>query len=144
MLQMIQHNKLLKLLLKFFSVGVLATLVHSGIYSAYLAFHPNSAQTANLIAYLIALCVSYIGQRYWTFSSNLQNNRLITIVRFILVSLIGYGLNALWVYITTITLALSAYFALLGIGILTPLVTFLLLNVWVFTSQTKVTVPVNK
>ena len=125
----------IKILFKFFSVGVIATLIHSAIYSLCIALQLTSAQLANLLAYLLALIVSYIGQRYWTFATNKLNSQASTIFRFIGVSLLGYGLNAFWVYAATNVLNLSPYYAIVGIGFLTPLMTFLLLKFWVFTHR---------
>lgn len=128
-------RKHIQILFKFFSIGVIATLVHSAIFSFCIATHIASPQWANLLAYLVALTVSYVGQRYWTFTDSQSGGQAGTILRFISVSLLGYGLNALWVHTATVWLSLSAYYALLGIGFLTPLMTFLLLKFWVFTHR---------
>lgn len=125
------------LLLKFFSVGLIATLVHSLIFALCITAHFASPQGANLWAYLVALIVSYVGQRYWTFSGHKIIGKASPIVRFIGVSLLGYGLNALWVHTTTVLLSLSPYYSLIGIGFLTPLMTFVLLKFWVFTPSSK-------
>lgn len=124
-----------QMLFKFFSIGVIATVVHSAIFSVCIATHIASPQLSNLLAYLVALTVSYAGQRYWTFSDIQSGGQASTIFRFISVSLIGYGLNAFWVHIATVTLSLSAYYGLVGIGFLTPLMTFVLLKFWVFTRR---------
>ncbi|MEP1446582.1 MAG: GtrA family protein [Paraglaciecola sp.] len=131
--QVMIANRHIRVLLKFFSIGVIATLVHSGTFSLCIALQLMSAQWANLVAYLVALTVSYFGQRYWTFSSSEPNKQTNTLVRFIGVSLLGYCLNAFWVYTVTSLLSFSAYYALLGIGFLTPALTFVLLKYWVFT-----------
>jgi putative flippase GtrA len=129
----VKFKNYIPLILKFFSVGMIATLVHSAIFSLCIAAHLTSPQWANLLAYVIALMISYIGQRYWTFSDSQIKNQASTILRFLSVSLLGFGLNAFWVYAATVLLSLSAYLALIGIGFLTPLMTFALLKFWVFT-----------
>ncbi|MBU2876726.1 GtrA family protein [Aliiglaciecola lipolytica] len=128
-------KQLTQLLVKFFSVGLIATLIHSGIFTLCIALQLMSPQLSNFIAYWVALTVSYIGHQYWTFSGNQQHSQKHTILRFISVSFLGYALNSLWVLITTDSLNLSAYYALIGIGFLTPLITFSLLKLWVFTNS---------
>ena len=124
-----------QILFRFFSIGVIATVIHSAIFSVCIATHIASPQLSNLLACLIALTFSYAGQRYWTFSDIQSGEHASTIFRFISISLLGYGLNAFWVYIATVKLSLSAYYGLLGIGFLTPLMTFMLLKFWVFTQR---------
>jgi putative flippase GtrA len=58
-----------RILFKFFSVGMYATLVHSTIFSLCIALEIITPQIANLFAYLVALTVCYVGQRYWTFTT---------------------------------------------------------------------------
>jgi len=121
-----------QILLKFFSIGAIATLVHGVVFSLLIALQISAPQLANFFAYILALTVSYFGQRYWTFSKSKSNNSFNAILRFICVSFLGYALNAVWVYTATKALGLSPYYALLGIGLLTPAMTFLLLKFWVF------------
>jgi putative flippase GtrA len=122
----------IQILSKFFGVGVLATFLHGAIFSFCIAGHIASPQVANLWAYLVAVIFSYTGQRYWTFSPGESQGHARSILRFLGVSLLAYGLNAFWVYATTFWLSLSPYYALLGIGFVTPLVAFVLLRLWVF------------
>jgi putative flippase GtrA len=128
-------NLQFRILFKFFSVGMIATLVHSTIFSLCIALEIITPQIANLFAYLVALTVSYVGQRYWTFATRKPQSRFSTIPRFISVSLLGYGLNAFWVYTATTILGVSPYYSLLGIGLFTPVMTFFLLQFWVFGSK---------
>lgn len=123
------------ILSKFFGIGVFATFLHGAIFSFCIAAHIASPQVANLLAYLVAVIFSYVGQRYWTFSRGESQGHTRSILRFSVVSLLAYGINAFWVYATTAWLSLSPYYALLGIGIVTPLVTFALLKLWVFTGS---------
>ncbi|MFT7417352.1 MAG: putative flippase GtrA, partial [Glaciecola sp.] len=58
----------------------------------------STPQLANFFAYILALTVSYFGQRYWTFFKIKSKNSFNAILRFICVSFLGYALNAVWVY----------------------------------------------
>jgi len=117
-------NLHLRILFKFFSVGMIATLVHSTIFSLCIALEIVTPQTANLFAYLVALTVCYVGKRYWTFATRKPQSRFSTFPRFISVSLLGYGLNAFWVYTATSILGGTPYYPLLGIWLFTLEMTF--------------------
>ena len=123
--------------LKFASVGVIATLIHAGIYSACLGLELLSPQFANLAAYFVALCFSYAGQRGWTFSHVETQDNATTKAKFFLSSLLAYVLNAAWVAITTQYLELPGYYALAGILFITPASTYLLLKFWVFVDKSE-------
>jgi putative flippase GtrA len=120
------------ILSKFFGVGVSATLLHGAVFSLLMAGNIASPQIANLSAYITAFVVSYMGQRYWTFPQGQTQGNARCVFRFLCVSILAYSLNALWVYITTDWLSISPYYALLGIGLLTPMMSFALMRLWVF------------
>ena len=123
------------IVLKFASVGVVATGVHAAVYFLCVGVSNIQPQAANLAAYLVALVVSYIGQRGWTFSHITPGSQSGTKTKFVISSLLGYALNATWVAVVTDILQVSPLYALPGIVLLTPLITFLLLKYWVFTGE---------
>lgn len=120
-------------LFKFASVGVLATIVHVVIYLAILYLKPGAEQIANLLGFVIAISVSYLGQRRWAFASNKVTNESLAKIKFLISSLLSLGLNATWVYLTVNVFYVSPQFAILGIVFITPFIVFLILNLWVFT-----------
>jgi putative flippase GtrA len=114
-------------------VGVLATVVHVVIYLGILYLKPGAEQIANLLGFVIAVSVSYFGQRRWAFASNKVTNESLAKIKFFISSLLSLGLNAIWVYVTVNVFYLSPQFAIFGIVFITPFIVFLILNLWVFT-----------
>lgn len=122
---------------KFISVGLVATAIHALIYavmSNWLLIHPH---LANFQGYLCAVLFSYFAQMTWTFSSRDPSKRSRSFSKFIVTSLIGFILNALFVLIVKDMLDLHANYALIGIIFVTPLLSFVLLNYWVFPETKK-------
>jgi putative flippase GtrA len=118
--------------IKFIGVGGIATAIHGLIYSGFLAADLGSAYIANTLAYVVAVLFSYVGQRYATFSDYDLVPSKLRFVKFIGASLLGFTINSGWVFMVVDIFALSAYYSLLGIVGLTPVITFLLLKFWVF------------
>lgn len=120
------------LLLRFLSVGLVATAIHAGIYSASMQLFATNPQIANLQGYCVAVVVSYLAQKNWTFAHTGHKTNLQSFSRFITASLFGLALNAFWVFLVNEWLGISPHFALIGIVFLTPATTLFLLKFWVF------------
>jgi|GEM_PF-2028320 len=118
--------------LKFAGVGGAATAVHSSCYLTLVAVFNVEGQLSNFLGFLLALSVSYIGHRYWTFSNEKIRSELRTKFKFSASSLLSLGLNALWVYLTVECFSLSSEYSVIGIIFVTPLIVFLVLKKWVF------------
>ena len=122
-----------KRLMKFASVGVIATLVHSLLYIFFLNFIGLHDQLSNFSGFLFAFLVSYYGQRHWTFYDKEIESEIQTTLKFFVSSLSSLGLNAFWVYLTVDVLLQPPEHAVLGMMFITPAIIFLLLKFWVFT-----------
>jgi len=46
--------------------------------------------------------------------------------------MLGLGLNSIWVFFVVSLLNLHPYYALIGIAVVTPAISFVLLKYWVF------------
>jgi putative flippase GtrA len=68
----------------------------------------------------------------WTFSDRKSNNKFKSLWKFLIVSMSGLSLNALFVFIINDVFYINPLYALIGITILTPLINFMMLNSWVF------------
>ncbi|MFT5249451.1 MAG: putative flippase GtrA [bacterium] len=117
---------------KFASVGVAATLIHAVIYYLLITMGNFDAQIANLVGYIFAFSMSYVGQRKWTFKHIRIEKEHVVKVRFLVSSIFSLLLNVVWVYIVDRLLELSANYSLIGIVLFTPLLTFFILKRWVF------------
>jgi putative flippase GtrA len=117
-------------LLRFGAVGGIATLVHALGY--LLALSVLAPQAANFAGFAGAVAFSYFGHRYFSFKAqDARDARPKSGLRFVIVSAIGYALNAGLVQMSDKVLGapeLGFWF----IALVTPVVTFLLLKFWVF------------
>ncbi len=120
-------------LFRYALTGGLASIVNIGVYhvgAARFGIDPNLAWTLGFIA---AVAVGYTVHSNWSFKGHGSRDNLArTGGRFIIVSLISFGLNSFWVWILVRMLELplwSPYPLALG---LTPLLVFTLNRKWVF------------
>lgn len=121
---------------RFLTVGALATLLHSSAFFVIYNFDVAGAQGANILGYSCAVTFSLIAHGHWSFRHQIDKIGLTTSIKFLAVSLSGLTLNAGWVWITESLLRVSANFSLIGIVIITPVITYLFLKNWVYRSQT--------
>jgi len=117
---------------RFAIVGVVATLVHAAVYAVVSASATLDPQFANVLGFVVAVFISYLGQRFWTFSHVKITREFTTSAKFLASSFLSLALNAIWVYLFTEQLALPPVYAIIGIVCFTPLVIFATLNFWVF------------
>jgi len=116
---------------KFAIVGVLATFVHSACYFALLESQLASPQQANILGFLCAFFLSFFGQMKFTFNKKGTINKS-QFFRFSIASGFSFLLNAFWVFAITDILSINPDYALLGIIVLTPILSFFIMNRWVF------------
>lgn len=117
--------------LRFGTVGLLATAVHAIIYAGLIHFSAIPPQQANIAAFTFAFVFSYMGHSHFTFSG--EGRRVgKTGPRFLAVALIGYALNAGFVFLTTALLDWGAGAALPFMIFITPAATFALSKYWAF------------
>lgn len=114
-------------LIRFSVIGLLATLVHLGIAAIVLTCMNEALFLANLLAFIVAVNVSFFGHRFFSFRRNGNFSR------FFIITLSGFAFN-------NIILSGLVYFelteGLLAITISTlcvPFMVFLLSRFWVFT-----------
>lgn len=106
-------------------VGVAATLLHAAVFSISTTALQIEPQLANVIAFLCALPVSYIGNMYLTFG------RRPKLSRFLVTAFAGYALNAANVHAVQ-ALDLPSLWAVPGMIVIVPALLFLLSLFWVF------------
>jgi len=120
---------------RFGVVGSLAALTHVAVYVAVVEATGVHPSFSNVLAFMIAFGVSFVGHFYWTFATpdNL-NQRPIgrPLYKFSLVALFGFLLNALAVYIVTDVLEVSYLYATIFMLTITPISVFLLGKLWAF------------
>ena len=120
-------------IVKFLSIGGVATLTHASVYYILIELMHLMPQLANLIGFIVAFSVSYVGQRRWVFGHVIVNNEFIAKLKFCISSLVSLAINALWVEVTIQVFGLSPEYSIIGIVFITPIIIFLILKLWVFT-----------
>ena len=115
---------------RFMLVGVAAACVHISIVWALITELGIEALLANLAAFLTAFSVSFMGQYLWTFRSKRYWQS--AIVRFFLISLLGFAANNL-VLITLLDMGvMSDSLAAVLSACIIPVVTYLAGRFWAF------------
>ena len=127
-----RHSELIGQLVRYALTGGLASIVNIGVYWVLAArgMDPNLAWTAGFVA---AVIFGYAIHSRWSFKDHGRRDGLArTGGRFVVVSLVSFGLNSFWVWLLVRQFELplwSPYPLVLGV---TPLVVFALNRKWVF------------
>jgi putative flippase GtrA len=137
MLSTLSHDRrmLIGQVVRFGLVGGFVTGLYAVVYSPLAKFQIVSPQIANFCGYIAAMVTGYVLHSRWSFRGHgSRDNPAGTSLRFFLVSLISYGLNAAFVFILTDSAALDGpwWWPLIPILFITPAVTFILNRQWVF------------
>ncbi|TDF38452.1 GtrA family protein [Alteromonadaceae bacterium M269] len=120
------------ILIKFIGVGVLVTLIHVGIYSLLTTTGTTSPQWSNIIAFFFSFTASYLGQKNVTFAQSVVTNEKVALLKFSISTAISFLLNVFWIHLTSEILAIDPNFAIIGMVVFTPAITFMTLKMWVF------------
>jgi putative flippase GtrA len=92
----------------------------------------TSPQWANIIAFIFSFTVSYLGQRHVTFAQSTVKSERATLLKFVASTALSFLLNVFWIHLTSEILAVDPNFAIIGMVIFTPAVTFMTQKAWVF------------
>lgn len=115
---------------RFAVVGGAATVTHVGVAVTLIERVGISVLSANGLAFLVAVFVSYFGHHSWTFTRDGYHDRHLP--RFIAISLAGLALNQAIVF-SVVTLAGFPYLVgVLVVVSIVPVLTFVLSRSWAF------------
>lgn len=127
------HSEILGQLVRYAVTGGLASVVNIGVYWLLAARFGVDPNLAWLLGFLAAMAVGYVVHSRWSFRGHGERGDLArTGGRFVLVNLIGLGLNSFWVWLLVQRMDLplwAPYPLVLGV---TPLAVFALNRRWVF------------
>jgi putative flippase GtrA len=127
-----RHGELAGQLVRYALTGGLASMVNIGVYWI-LALRGMDPNLAWCFGFAAAVLVGYVVHSRWSFRGHGRRDNLArTSGRFVVVSLVSFGLNQLWVWLFVQALGLplwAPYPLVLGV---TPLVVFALNRKWVF------------
>lgn len=115
---------------KFGLVGVLNTLINWIIF-ALLNFIGVYYIVANVIAYVIATANSYIWNSKWVFKYNRKNKKETT-AKFVILNLIGLGLNTGILYLLVDMVGFNKLIALVITTGIVMIINYIVNKLWVF------------
>ncbi len=120
-------------LARFGIVGVAATLVHLGVAFFLSAYTEIPLILINLMAFMIAFAVSFLGHHHWTFQGKTSQKE--SFLKFLAVALSGLAASTALLFIL-IKLDISTDMIKLMISIvIIPIVTYLLSKFWAFRTK---------
>lgn len=117
-------------MVKFGIIGVVATLTHLCVALVLNEIFGIVALWSNFTAFLAAWPVSYLGNRGWTFNTNLAHQH--SIPRFGVASLSGLLLSQLIVWFVADVMGYGLRLALVPALVIVPAFSFLANRYWVF------------
>lgn len=118
--------------MKFAAVGGGATLVHVLVALSLNGLAQVAPLRANFLAFLVASCVSYAGNWFWTFDGS--SRHVFSLPRFAALSLSCFALNQAIVYGVVETLGQPLWLAMVPVVVVVPAFGFWLSKTKVFIS----------
>ena len=115
--------------IRFGIVGLLATLLHTAVFSTLEALTAITPEVANFLAFLCAVSVSYFGNVRFTFRQT--HNRML-LLRFLATALAGYFVNHVNIVLVVRILDLPWPYVLPGMLVVAPALLFITNKIWVF------------
>lgn len=120
-------------IIRFGLTGGFVTVLGAAVYAVLATFFGVAPLIANVFAYLTAATLGYVLHSRWSFRGHgTRDDVRRTGGRFVIVSLISFALNSLWVWALTDLLRLEPWVAVIPMIFVTPFVTFTLNRRWVF------------
>jgi putative flippase GtrA len=123
---------------KFGCVGILATASHIVVFTGLIEFFKVVPLIANILAFCVAVLVSFLGHFHWTFKIEAKQplfrfrQQRVAFARFLAVALLGLGLNSLMVFLVVDISQLSYRYAIVPMALVVPSIMFLISKFWAF------------
>ena len=120
---------------RFGMVGLTAAAVHYWVVIALVELLHIAPLQANVGGFVAAFWVSYFGHRHWTFSDAVASHTGGThssFLRFLLVALLGFGMNQLLFYLLLRYAGWPYYLALAVVVFTVAVMTYVLSRLWAF------------
>jgi putative flippase GtrA len=111
------NTRLLRPALKFGAVGLVGYAVDVGIFNALslgLFGHGAFIQSpigAKIISVALSTLVSWLGNRYWTFSQNRRRNIALELLEFTAVAIVGLGISLGFLFLSHYVLGFTSLLA---------------------------------
>jgi putative flippase GtrA len=139
------YQRLVRYALKFGVVGLIGYVIDVTIFNALsLGALGTGAWSepigATIVSVSVAIVVTWVGNRYWTFREFRRKNVMVEFAEFLAVALIGMGISVLCVWVSHYLLGFTSLVAdniaknVVGLAIATTF-RFLMYRFWVFGPQ---------
>ena len=122
------RRRLLGQLARFVVSGAFVTALGVGVYALVALVFRWHPQLGNFLA----VATGYFMHSTWSFKGHGSDRTHATRLRFVIVSVISYALNSLWVWLLYTHLGLGRAAPIAPMLFVTPAVTFVLNRQWVF------------
>ena len=99
MIDKIKNNKLLMQILKFVIVGGIATIIDFGVLVLLKEVFGMKPVIANVISFTVSVIYNYIASVKWVFDVNKNQDKKTQFVVFVILSVIGLGINTLIIWL---------------------------------------------
>jgi len=120
-------------LLRYVCTGLGVTALGAAIYYTLAEFAGVSPLVANSIAWITGIVVGYFLHSQFSFRGHGERDNLArTGSRFLIVNVIGYLLNSLWVWLLVERLGGANWWPIIPMIFVTPFSTFVLHRRWTF------------
>ena len=123
----------MKSMLWFLAVGGSAAAVHFGVVLLLVSNYQTPALAANVVGFLIAFCVSFLGHHRLTFGDAAASARQ-SLPRFAAVAVLGFASNEV-LYALLLALGVDYRQALLAVLLIVAGMTWLLSRHWAFAAK---------
>jgi putative flippase GtrA len=117
-------------LMRFGSIGILATLTYFICFNGLTYFMHSSPVMASIISYMLSLLVSFVGQAKLTFRA--QNLTIRVAAKFTLNSLLGLAIHASFVHIAVTRLHVDKNLGAIAATIFATLLSYIMMRYWIF------------
>jgi putative flippase GtrA len=85
---------------KFGTIGAIALAVNMGVFNAYMAVAPSKQIFATIFSTIVATCVAYVGNRYWTYKDRDKIDRHREMLFFFLINGVAMVIEVMFVFIS--------------------------------------------
>lgn len=127
------HHALLAQIVRYALVGGFVTVIGAGAY--WIAAEPLGYPplAAGVLAYLVSMALGYVLHSRFSFRGHGEGGQDgVRSMRFVIVSLISFGINEFWIWLLTGWWAGATWWPIPAMVFVTPLIVFALNRKWVF------------
>ena len=122
--------KSLSKFIRYIIVGLMGTIIHFSTVIFLVELVHLDPVISSCLGFILTVIVSYLFNRNWTFKSTANWNK--QLIKYVVVSCIGFTLNLTIVYITVDILSWYYMYGQLCVIAVIPIVNFTLNNLWTF------------